>query len=684
MDTQKQNNADFVEKINGNKAMWTIHPSVIAQRISEKDFQNMSNISGIVIQPGTSAVIYLNGKELAQLNSGEYVFAKNEDVQKIMDQTIVDYEKLHGNNSIPGFIKSGWQKIVRFVTGHKVGEAEANINNKRRTVDEVVQHLYSSSGNNISIYLKVNSPFPTIFGYDPYKDGREAFVPMQIKAKYLNIEVCVVMLMQIKDFEKFLSYYMTYRSCVSVMDIQKDIERYVRNAVQDELFNEDITEAGISNEAKSRIIVRLKELDRYLYGISVVDVPEISCSSEVLDRFREVASEIFCSEKELDYLQRSNELKNRLAAIEVDQMRSDLEKSKAIDEVNKDRLLHEDEVVRFKTSLALKSEDDMAEMMAESAAKKIAINTAIIKRQALAENEIEELKSDIQFNNSKKALERVKELEDFERNHSYTKQIEDALNEQRLNEINIGTRRVTDDYERSRHKASVYDEIEEVKMWQDVAHQGLQRTQELEERAKANEHSRKMEEMSMEQRAAMAEQQAKNEALRIYSTMGADAITATAIATGVKFDEHSAAAADSIAGSKHEVAALKALLQMREEDHRASKAELERAEDRHREDIRYVLDRTLDSQANMHNVQMKNMEEKVQDAKDIKEEYRSELHHQQERTDHTQDSALNYTTKVTIAPASQPEPVILCPICGKPLEKGATECKNCNTQFVQR
>ena len=85
MDTQNQNTVEYVEKVNGNKAMWTIHPSVIAQRISEKDFQNMSNISGIVIQPGTSAVVYLNGKEIAQLNSGEYVFAKNEDVQKIMD-----------------------------------------------------------------------------------------------------------------------------------------------------------------------------------------------------------------------------------------------------------------------------------------------------------------------------------------------------------------------------------------------------------------------------------------------------------------------------------------------------------------------------------------------------------------------------------------------------------------------
>ena len=683
MDTQNQNTVEYVEKVNGNKAMWTIHPSVIAQRISEKDFQNMSNISGIVIQPGTSAVVFLNGKEIAQLNSGEYVFAKNEDVQKIMDQTIVDYERLSGNNSIPGFIKSGWQKIVRFVTGHKVGEAEQNINSKRRTVDEVVQHLYSSSGNNISVYLKVNSPFPTIFGYDPYKEGREAFVPMEIRTKFLNTEVCAVLLMQIKDFEKFLSYYMTYRSCVSVMDIQKEIERYVRNAIQDELFNEEVSEAGISDAAKARIIVKLKELDKYLYGISVIDVPELSCNSEVFNRFREVASEIFCSEKELDYLQRSNELKNRLAAIEVAQMRSDLEKSKAIDEVNKDRLLHEDELVRFKTSLALKTEDDMAEMMAESAAKKIAINTAIIKKQALAENEIAELKSDIKFNNSKKALERVQELEEIQRKHELNKKVEDALNVQKVTEINLGTRRSVDEYERGKKRAEVQDEIQEAKMWQELAQQNMANMFEMDERAKASEHSRKMDELGMQQRAAMAEQQAKNDALRIFSTMGADAIAATGIATGVKLDEHSAAAIAAISGGQHETAALKALLQMRENDHKAALEQRERSEERNMDNIKYVLEKALESKDRTHQHEVETMADRLQEAKEIKDEYREELKHQQERNDHTQDKALEYTSKVTITQAIAGNRVLICPVCQNPVSEGTKVCQKCNVKLIQ-
>ena len=675
---------NHVECLNGNKGMWVIHPSVIAQRISEKEFHTLADLSGIVIQPGTSAVVYLDGKEVAQVGSGEYVFANNDEVNRVMNETVVDYQNFTNNNSIPGFIKSGWFKIVRFLTGHKVGEADSHLNSSRKSVNEVVRSLYNSTGSNFSIYLRVNSPFPAIFGYNPYAEGREAFAPMKIRTRILDVDVCVVMLMQIRDFHQFLSYYMTYRSCVSVMDVQKEIERYVRNAVHEVLQSEDVNENGISANAKTMITVRLKELERYLYGIAVVDVPEITCSNKEFDRFRDVAAEMFCSEKELDYLQRSNELKNRLAAINIDAARSDLDTLKAIDEVNKDRLLHDDEMVRFKKSLQLRSEDSQAEMMAESAARKIAINTAIQTKQILAQHDIDELKSDLMFNDGRKALQRQLELDDTLRRHDYMKTLEDAMNEQSLTDIKLGTRGKVDDYERSRRRADALDEINEIKMWQDVAHQGQARMQDMEERAKSSEHNRRMEELSMQQRAAMAEQQAKNEALRIFSTMGADAIAATGIATGVKFDEHSAAAAAAIAGSHHETEALKALLKMREDDHRTAREDMERTEARHRDDISYVLDRTLDSQAHTHAVRMQDMEEKVQDARAMKEEYRNELHHQQTRTDHTQDSALEYTSKVAIEPERHKEKTVQCPVCGKPLPEGASECKVCNTQFVQR
>ena len=44
------------------------------------------------------------------------------------------------------------------------------------------------------------------------------------------------------------------------------------------------------------------------------------------------------------------------------------------------------------------------------------------------------------------------------------------------------------------------------------------------------------------------------------------------------------------------------------------------------------------------------------DLEAMKEEYREQLKHEQDRVDSTQDKALNYTTKVTVAEAKRPAP----------------------------
>ena len=68
----------------------------------------------------------------------------------------------------------------------------------------------------------------------------------------------------------------------------------------------------------------------------------------------------------------------------------------------------------------------------------------------------------------------------------------------------------------------------------------------------------------------------------------------------------------------------------------------------------------------------------------MKEEYRDQAIHQQERTDRTQDSALNYTTRVTESSQESNPTVtvntninaqpVFCPYCGG---KATTADKNC-------
>ena len=78
-------------------------------------------------------------------------------------------------------------------------------------------------------------------------------------------------------------------------------------------------------------------------------------------------------------------------------------------------------------------------------------------------------------------------------------------------------------------------------------------------------------------------------------------------------------------------------------------------------------------------------QQRYEDLKEQKEEYREDAKYQQGRIDHTQDSALNYTTRVTESsqesnpnitinanvPTAQP---VFCPSCGG---KATTADKNC-------
>ena len=88
-----------------------------------------------------------------------------------------------------------------------------------------------------------------------------------------------------------------------------------------------------------------------MHGVVVVDVLDIATSNEQLVRFRQVEEQLYCSEREYDFLQRTNEFRNRIASEENDQKireaRSEQELRVRLDEVNKDNLLHTDEMEQF-------------------------------------------------------------------------------------------------------------------------------------------------------------------------------------------------------------------------------------------------------------------------------------------------------------------------------------------------
>lgn len=323
-----------------NKAIWRIEKGEVARHINEAEFTNFEHVSGLIINEGVSAVICLNGKKVKELSGGIYDFVSSAEIEHILNQRVLN------NESVCGLSKLAWRAIVRAWCGKKVGEVvKDSTNNNLKTIDDVICSLNENSF--ISVYLKLDRSFPALFGT---KNGSD-FLPINIKTKYLDAEFGVSMLVKIDDFDLFIRHYMVDKSSITINDIQEILKNYVSMILQDELRNEEIDEQGISKEARNRIMLRFMALSETLQGIQIVNVGDITCSNKDFERLRSLARELYCSEHELSYLKRINEFKNRLVGVENAQMiqeaKNDLELMKALDEVNRDKLLFQDEQEKF-------------------------------------------------------------------------------------------------------------------------------------------------------------------------------------------------------------------------------------------------------------------------------------------------------------------------------------------------
>ena len=323
-----------------NKAIWRIEKGEVARHIDEAEFVNFEQVSGLIINEGVTAVICVNGKKVKELNGGIYDFVTPAEIDYILNQ------RVQNGKSVSGFSKLVWRSIVRAWCGKKVGDVVKDDTNERlKTIDDVIRSLNEKSF--ISVYLKLDRAFPVLCGT---KNGSD-FLPISIKTKYLDAAFGVSMLVKIDDFDLFIKHYMADKASITINDIQELLKDYVSMVLQDELREEEIDGHGISKEARNRVMLRLMALSETLPGIQIANVGDITCANEDFDRLRGLARELYCSEHELSYLKRINDFKNRLTGVEnaqtIQEAKNDLDLMKALDEVNRDKLLFQDEQDKF-------------------------------------------------------------------------------------------------------------------------------------------------------------------------------------------------------------------------------------------------------------------------------------------------------------------------------------------------
>lgn len=660
-----------------NKAIWKVAPGELARRISEKEIAQIDNLRGIVIQEGVTAYIYLNGEEVAQLDGGSYTFLADSEIKEAVKEKETKQKEEDDKAS---FVKKAWRGLLKLVTSKKKQEKQKK-EKRRMNREEVVKRL--SKNTLIEVCLKQNRDFVATFGQKDV-NGEPEFMP--IRTQNVDAGIALQLNMRITDFKSFIAQYLTDRKFVTAQIIQSELMPWVKSIVTRVMRDNAIDEMGITDSAREEIEARLESLNDELHGLTITKLIDITSRNEDFERLRELSQQQYMANKELDFLVRSHEFENRLASVNnahtVQEAANDRDLMFALDEINKDKLLHEDELDKFYVLLSrqkrlrdAKDDADEARIMNEIRGTQLLsddqlaeIEHNLAMKAEGRENVAELLRIRGLFDQDKARLTGEMELDDMQRAHAHKTTLEDADLESEMLDKGLSKQRRVDEYgderddvelqkrvkaaeaQRELDKRLSEDHLDELQKKQDMSLSAMERLKQMEAAEAAQKHQQELERQQQQLEHELEQARLKHEEEMAQKAnereMSAQQIMASKIA------QMGGDAANTFAQSFSSENALEA--QKTVADERAAMMEKQQE----------MYERMMAQQAAQQQSMMENMmgfanqglktaadiaASRTAEAKEQKEEYRQQMQHEQQRVDATQDKALNYTTRVTEA-----------------------------------
>ena len=189
------------------------------------------------------------------------------------------------------------------------------------------------------------------------------FKPMTVRTKLLDLQMGLRAIFRISDFDRFAEYFLTDERVATTLKIAGKLQPTIQNAVQAVMQDRKVEGTSIPADVIELITAKIVAAGDQFYGLTLERVAEVAASNEDLERLRSLSRELYLSEQELDFLRRTNDFRNRLATETNGQAiadaRSDLQLYQGLQEVNKDRLLADDELDKFYTVLCARSASAM-------------------------------------------------------------------------------------------------------------------------------------------------------------------------------------------------------------------------------------------------------------------------------------------------------------------------------------
>ena len=454
------------------RAIWNVQKGEIAHLIKETELINTDSLKGVIVQEGCSAIVFMNGIITSIMQAGIYSFPTKEPTPTIRSVVPSEPKVEDEPNDFTGF-GNGASAIGRgirnFLFSKKKDEKPEQHEKRVDRTKEKINKLPNLK--TCRIYIVSNRLFNLFFDLQVDEEGNYDFAPFVIATKTVDAKIALSLQMQVTNMNEFVGNYLTDQQSVSTVLFQQQLRTCVKNTLTQLLRNLDYQQDGLPEPIINNLKNRIKSAcNEQLYGIEVTKVLDITDESEDFNRFRSAEHDLFVNEKELDYLTRSNEFRNRLEQEknkqEANQAANAESLRQTLQSINKDKLLSEDEMEQFVMMMdsqkrlreaktkqeeyealsdmkksRLVKEEDIAALENVLAQNKVSRDSIVDLMRAQAEQDLALNKQIAEF-----------KLSDNKKDHDIANELKDALHKGKLASTQLDTKRIIDAYQDERRK----------------------------------------------------------------------------------------------------------------------------------------------------------------------------------------------------------------------------------------
>ena len=454
------------------RAIWNVQKGEIAHLIKETELINTDSLKGVIVQEGCSAIVFMNGIITSIMQAGIYSFPTKEPTPTIRSVVPSEPKVEDEPNDFTGF-GNGASAIGRgirnFLFSKKKDEKPEQHEKRVDRTKEKINKLPDLK--TCRIYIVSNRLFNLFFDLQVDEEGNYDFAPFVIATKTVDAKIALSLQMQVTNMNEFVGNYLTDQQSVSTVLFQQQLRTCVKNTLTQLLRNLDYQQDGLPEPIVNNLKNRIKSAcNEQLYGIEVTKVLDITDESEDFNRFRSAERDLFVNEKELDYLTRSNEFRNRLEQEknkqEANQAANAESLRQTLQSINKDKLLSEDEMEQFVMMMdsqkrlreaktkqeeyealsdmkksRLVKEEDIAALENVLAQNKVSRDSIVDLMRAQAEQDLALNKQIAEF-----------KLSDNKKDHDIANELKDALHKGKLASTQLDTKRIIDAYQDERRK----------------------------------------------------------------------------------------------------------------------------------------------------------------------------------------------------------------------------------------